>query len=394
MNVGEIGVVVYWLAAFTIVYAYVGFPLLLGIRGLLFPKPLVKREIYPSVSIIIAAYNEEDVIEEKIENTLALDYPQELIEIVVASDGSDDSTNELVSRYTDPRVRLMTLPRLGKNRALNKAVADTKGEILVFTDADSMLNGSAIKKLTAHFSDPEVGSVGGDYRYVGNNAEGLGERTYWGIDRTWKLLQNRAGSMTSATGQLFALRKELFAEVPTGVTDDFYCSVQAPAAKLRLVYELGAIACGPTADSMASEYARKVRVMTRGLNSVWQMRRLLNPFVYGFYSIQLFSHKVLRRLVGIPLVLLFLSNLVVLNSGLFYSLTFFLQALFYTMATFGLVVNVPRGWLHKVFNLPAYYVMVNYAGLVAGLNVLRGTDYDVWKTSRAAGPESSGNNAG
>lgn len=394
MNIFDIASFVYWVSAMIVVYAYIGFPAILAIRGALFSKRVDAEEAYPSVSVIVAAYNEEDVIQNKIRNALSLDYPPECIEIIVASDGSDDRTNELVSEFDDPRIRLLALPRMGKNLALNTAVAETKGEILVFTDADSMLRADAIKKLVFNFSDPSVGGVGGDYRYVGDDAEGAGERTYWDVDRMWKLFQSRGGSMTSATGQIYALRKSLFTTVPSGVTDDFFCSVQAPASKLRLIYEPLAIAYGPTADSMASEYARKVRVMTRGLNSVSKMRRLLNPIHYGFYSLQLFSHKILRRLIGLPLVLIFFANVLLVNEGLFYVLTLAMQTLFYVLAILGLTQRGSLGRFSKLINLPAYYVMVNYAGLAAGVNVLRGTGYDVWKTNRAAAPESPGDNAG
>jgi cellulose synthase/poly-beta-1,6-N-acetylglucosamine synthase-like glycosyltransferase len=351
---------------------------------MLFAKPIRSGAAVPRVSIIIAAHNEEDVIEDKLRNTKELEYPRDRLEVIVASDGSDDRTNQLVRNFGDSMIRLLSLPRVGKNCAVNAAVANAAGEVLVFTDADSRLKADALRTLVAPLQDPEVGGVGGDYRYEPDPAAGAGEITYWSIDRSWKRLQSRAGSMTSATGQIYALRRELFKGIPSGVTDDFYCSIQAPAAGQRLIYAPDAIAYGPIANSLGAEYSRKVRVMTRGLTSILKMKRLLNPFRYGFYSIQLFSHKLLRRLMTIPFTCLFVSNVFLVDRGRMYVFTLLLQFAFYSSVLFGFLLRHSRLGHLRLFTLPLYFVMVNLAGAVAALNLVRGKHYDRWITVRTS----------
>jgi cellulose synthase/poly-beta-1,6-N-acetylglucosamine synthase-like glycosyltransferase len=371
----------FWGSIGTIVYTYLGFPLVLAVRGLIWPRPVKRNTTTPLVSIIIAAYNEASVIVKKLDNTFALEYPESQMEVIVASDGSNDNTNELVAGYSKP-VKLLELPRQGKNRTLNAAVAAAKGEILVFSDADSMLTPDALQQLVAPFSDPQVGGVGGDFRYTSKTGEGTGERTYWNVDRILKQLQSRAGNMTSATGQIYAVRRELFQPVPIDVTDDSYTSLQVVAAHRRLVFEQNAVAYGPVAASAQGEFKRKVRVITRGLTSVWRMRRLLNPFEYGFFSIQLFSHKVLRRLVAIPLLLISISAPTLWGRGLFYKAVTLSQLGLHSAGLLGFLAQGSRLGQLKVLSLPFFFEMVNIAALLAAINVVRGKRHAVWVPQR------------
>jgi len=379
--------VFFWASIALIVYTYAGFTVLLALRARFFPKPVQRGAETPSVSLIIAAYNEADVIADKIANCLGLDYPQDKIEIIVASDGSSDGTNEIVSGIESPLVKFMPLPRQGKNRTVNTAVPAATGDILVFSDADSMLGKDALRHLVAPFADPNVGGVGGDYRYDTEVAEGDGERTYWGFDRILKHWQSEGGSMTSATGQIYAIRRELFSPVPSSVTDDFYNSTQAPAAHKRLIFEPRAVARGPVAGSSASEYRRKVRIITRGFNSVWQMRRMLNPLQYGFYAIQLFTHKILRRLAAVPLIAILIATPFLWDSGWLYKLALLGQIGLYGGAVAGLVLRNTKLGNNKLVSLPLFFCMVNAAGLVAFFNLLRGKRYDVWTAERAETPQ-------
>ncbi len=319
--------VLFWSAIGTIIYTYGGFPILLAVRALVNRRQAVVGDDMPLVSMIVAAYNEANGITRKLENVLALDYPVSQLELIVVSDGSDDGTDELVRRFNAPNLRLLSLPRQGKNLALNAAVAIARGEILVFSDADSMLEPDALRRLISPFADAEVGAVAGDYRHTRLSAtsESTGEQMYWSFDRIMKELQSRGGSVTSASGQIFAIRASLCPVLPVGVTDDFYISIQAPAKHKRLIFEPRAIARGPVAPSHAEEFRRKVRVMTAGLRGVWHVRRLLNPLEYGFFAVQLFSHKVLRRLTVLPLMILVVTSVILRRQSWFFRLVMRIQ---------------------------------------------------------------------
>lgn len=381
--------VVFWAALALMAYTYVVFPALLVVRGLLWRRPYRAEDITPSVSLIIAAYNEAASIGDKLENVLALDYPRDCLEVIVASDGSTDGTVATVSAYADRGVRLLALPRQGKAGVLNAAVAAAHGEILVFSDANSAYAPDAVRQLVRPFADPEVGGVAGNQVYlprqrgVGEAAQtGDGERTYWGFDRLLKQIQSRAGNTISATGAIYAIRRALFPGVPEGVTDDFATSTAVIAQGYRLVFAPDAQAYEPVAKSSGVEFGRKVRVMTRGLRAVLVRRELLNPFRYGFYAIQLFSHKILRRLMFIPLGLLLVSNPFLLGEGLFYQLTMLAQIAFYGAALAGALLRETRLGRLKLVTLPYYICLVYLAAAVATLNIVRGHQINRWEPQR------------
>jgi len=379
-----IALVVFWGSVALIIYIYIGFPLLLMLRGLLFPVKLnIQKDDLPSISIIIAAYNEAENIVRKLHNTLSLDYPSDKVQIIIASDGSEDGTNELVEQYPSEKIQFLKLPRQGKNRTINTAVQEATNDVLVFSDADSMLDKAALRHLVAPLGDPRVGAIGGNYFYATDVTEGEGERSYWGIDRLLKTLQSRTGSMTSATGQIFAIQRSLFKPVPLSVTDDFYISTQAPSAHLRLFFEPKAIARGPVAGSSKSEYRRKVRVITRGLNSVRQMKHLLNPFQYGFYAVQLLSHKVLRRMVFIPLLAMPIALLFLAQESLVYLVFLVLQLGFHGLGLLSYMLQNTKLGRLKPLSLILFFEMVNVACAVATSNILRGKKYDVWIAERS-----------
>ncbi len=230
---------VFWATGTLVAYTYGAFPLLVLLRGWLRPRAHRSEPIAPGVSIVVAARNEAPVIARKVDNLLGLDYPAGRLEVIVASDGSEDATVEAAGRRGDERVRVLDLPRVGKAGALNAAVARARGEVVVFTDANSMLDGDALRALMAPLADAEVGGVAGDQRYEADGARGgtaAGERGYWDLDRALKRAESRAGNVISATGALYAVRRELFRPVPQGVTDDFAVSTAVICAGRRLVF--------------------------------------------------------------------------------------------------------------------------------------------------------------
>ena len=379
--------VLFWACIAAIIYPYVVYPLLVLVRGALFKRPYqCSDKATPHVSLIIAAYNEAESIEAKLKNVSELDYPEAQLEVLIASDGSTDGTNEIVERFEGGRYCLLALPRQGKAAALNAAIARASGDLLVFSDANSMYDRNAIRALVAPFADPSVGGVAGNqtYRKAATAGSADGERSYWNFDQALKHAQSVAGNAISATGAIYAIRKSLFQQVPEGVTDDFVTSTRVIAQGYRLVYAPDAIAYESVAKSSRAEVGRKVRVITRGFRSVWTMRELLNPFRFGFYSLQLFSHKVWRRLVVLPLIALFLVNIFLWNAGDFYRLSLLGQLAFYGLALVGWLGGDSKIALFKskIFSIPFFFCLVNTCALLAFKNVIVGHKIKLWETQR------------
>jgi cellulose synthase/poly-beta-1,6-N-acetylglucosamine synthase-like glycosyltransferase len=379
---------VFWLSAALLVWIYLGFPLVLALRATLRPRPQATPSpsadaLLPRVSYVIAVHNERAVIDAKLANIEETDYPANRLEVILVSDGSNDGTQERAMAHAGPtEIELLDLARVGKNAALDAGVSAASGEILFFSDADSMLEPQALRCIVDRFADPAIGGVAGDYHYDRGPAEGEGERAYWNVDRIWKTLESRGGSVTSATGQIYAIRRNLYQPVPDGVTDDFFVSTGAIAAGLRLVFEPRAIARGPVAESMDAEFRRKVRLMGRGFSSVWQRRALLDPRRTGFYALQLLSHKVLRRLAGVPIAGLFVATPVLVGVHPIYWLALIGQLGFHGLAALGwLGRNRARG-PSRLLTLPLFFDMANFAGLVALVDVLLGRQRRGWVPER------------
>jgi len=386
--------VLFWAAIALVVYTYVGFPLLVLLHGRLAAKPVRLADIEPTVSVVVAAYNEAAAIGAKVENLLALDFPSGRIETIIASDGSDDGTNEIVAALAaaaPERLRLLTLPRAGKAATLNAAVGEARGEILVFSDANSMYAPDAVRALVRPFADPAVGGVAGDQRYLEEGADGIGsgEQSYWSFDRRLKEAESRGGSVVSATGAIYAIRRDLFTPVRADVTDDFYTSTGVVAAGTRLVFSGDAVAYEPVASSGGAEFGRKVRVMTRGLRGVVARRALLNPFRHGFYAVQLLSHKLLRRLMVVPLAALAVTSPLLWGYGALYMAATVAQAVVYGLGLAGLALAGTAAGRIKPLAIPAFFCLVNAAAAKALWNVMRGNRIDRWQTKRtgATAPE-------
>jgi cellulose synthase/poly-beta-1,6-N-acetylglucosamine synthase-like glycosyltransferase len=375
--------ILFWAAVGLLAYTYLLFPLLVLLRGLLFPQAYRAADITPSISLVIVAHNEAAAIEARLKNILELDYPREKLETIVASDGSTDATEAIVSRYSDRGIRLLALPRQGKIPALNAAVAAASGSILVFSDANSMYRPDALRALTRPLDDPTVGCVAGDQRYVSDpHGTNAGERSYWSFDRWLKRAQGRAGSATSATGAIYALRRSLFRPIPGGVTDDFAASTDSIAQGYRLVFASEAVAYEPAIERSRSEFGRKVRIMTRGMWGVVARRELLNPLRHGWYAWQLFSHKVLRRLMFIPLAALAVATPLLWSEGLIYRVALACQLAVYGGGIAGWLLAETRVGRWKPLALPFFFCLVNAASIWAAVNVLRGRRIERWEPER------------
>jgi glycosyltransferase involved in cell wall biosynthesis len=376
----------FWSALGVLAYTYLVFPLVVLLRAALRPRPHGSGDITPSVTMVIAARNEAAGIGAKLENLLSLDYPADRLEVVVASDGSGDGTDEIVRAYEDRGVRLVSLPWLGKAPALDAAVAGATGEILAFSDANSIYAPDALRALVRPFADPLVGGVAGDQRYLRDtdtDAIASGERSYWDVERRLKAAESLSGNVISATGAIYAIRRSLVRPVAPGVTDDFFTSTGVIAQGHRLVFAADAIAYEPVSKTAEIELGRKVRVMTRGLRGVLLRRELLDPRRHGFYALQLFTHKVLRRTMALPLLAILVTSPLLWRRGPLYRVATAGQAAFYTLGAAGiLLAGRPLG-RRKVLALPAFFALVNLASLRAAWNVLRGRQIDRWEPRRS-----------
>ena len=373
----------FWAALGTVALTYAGFPALLAGRALVRRAPYRSEPIEPSVSVIIAARNEVGSIGDKLDALRDLEWPRDRLEVIVCSDGSEDGTDAEVDARAIDGVRLVRQAWLGKAAALEAAVATSTGEVLVFTDANSRLAPDALRHLVAPLADPGVGGVAGNQRYLPEDgSEGAGERGYWAVDALLKRAESAAGDVISATGALYAVRRELFSGVAVGVTDDFYISTGVIAQGQRLVFAPDAVAWEPVAASKGRELDRKVRVMTRGLFGVVARRELLDPRRHGFYAVQLLWHKVLRRVAAVPLVVLAVTAPLLWRRGPLYRLATVGQVALYGAGAAGLALPASRRPWRRALELPAYFVLVNVAALRAIGNVVRGRRIDRWEPAR------------
>lgn len=368
---------IFWLCLLLPFYAYIGYPLTLALISRFVRKPQVQAGAPLSVSVIIAAHNESVHIEHKIRTLLAQDYPATALEIILASDGSTDSTVATARSIDDPRVSVLDLPRVGKAGALNAAAEQARFDILVFTDADNQWSTDTLGKLLAPLADPEVGCCGGHMIIPDpGRALSLGDSLYRHYEAWLRNAENRTGCMVSADGALLALRQELFESVPADVNDDFFLSTCAPAAGKRICYVEDAQVLDQGVDEVGKQYRRRLRVTVGGLQSLAHRRELMNPLRHGFYAIALISHKLIRRLAPVLLVPLLLSSLFLWNAGAFYSLGLLGQVVGYGIGVVGLLDVTGR--LPKIFRLGGF-LLVTLAGMSMGVwQFLRGQRYSLW----------------
>jgi cellulose synthase/poly-beta-1,6-N-acetylglucosamine synthase-like glycosyltransferase len=387
----------FWLAIAWLAYIYGGFVLLVAAVGWFRQRAVRTGPATPPATLVIAAFNEEAVIGERIENALAMDYPAGQLDVLVAADGCTDATEDIVRRYGPRGVRLVSLPRLGKIRALNAAVEHARGEILVFSDANVMCRPDALRAMARSFADPSVGGVAGRTVYrleARGESNGRGERLYWDYDTRLKQLESATGSIVSAHGGLYAIRRSLYRPVPDpAVTDDFAISTGVIEQGYRLVFEPDAVGSEFAVGQARREFGRRVRLMTRGLRGVLLRRRLLNPFRFGFYSVVLFSHKVLRRLAPVPLVALAAASAWLAPSHWLYATAAAGQGAFYALGLAGFALRGAAVGRLKPLYVPFYFCMANVACALAVAQLLAGRRIELWQPQRhpaAAHPKPAG----
>lgn len=372
---------VFWMCLLLPVYAWIGYPVLLTLAAPFFPRRRPSPLAPQRVSVVIAAHNEARHIVDKLRSVLRQDYQAADLQVVVVSDGSTDATVQLARSLGDPRVEVLDLPRLGKAGVLNAGVEVSRGELLVFTDADNQWADDTLGLLLAPFADPEVGASAGHMiiPVVGKGLS-LGDSLYRHYEAWVRKVENRTGCMVSADGALLALRRSLYQAVPKQVNDDFFISTCAPAAGKRIVYVPEAIVLDQGVDEADKQFRRRQRVTVGGLLSLAARRELLNPLRHGLYAIALISHKLIRRLAPVLLLPLLLANFwLALEPGLFRWMLV-AQLLGYGVAVLGLL-DVRRR-LPKPFRLAAF-LLVTLAGMSVGLwQFLRGHSYSQWNPNQ------------
>ena len=319
--------------------------------------------VLPKISFFIPAYNEEQVIEKKIRNTLELDYPKDKIEIVVASDGSDDKTVEIAELYSDEIQLIAYNVREGKTSLINKTVPKLKGEIIVFSDASAMLAVNALKKLISPFKEPNIGSVSGLYilRDASSTSRAEGEGFYWHYETFLKTNESKFYSILGAHGALYALRKSLFQTLPTrAINDDYILPMYAVQQKKRAVYEPGAVAVEEGTTSVGGEMRRRIRISVGNFQQLFLLRKLLNPF-RGRIAFEFLSHKFLRSFSFLFMIALFVSNIFI--PILRFRIFLLLQILFYVLGLSGLVFFKNKK-MPVLLTVPFYLIIINYAAFI------------------------------
>jgi len=385
--------ILFWCLVAIIAYTYAGYPLVALAAGTILRRRVRRSEgssgESPFVSVVVAAYDEADGIQDRVRNLLDSDYPKDRLEIVIASDGSTDRTVELASSFDPRHVRVLDLPRRGKAAALATGAAHARGEILVFTDANTVFHPNALRALVSNFADPDVGGVAGHTTYlVGDATEsaGRGEGLYWRYDTWLKRLETMTGSVVSAHGGMHAMRRELFRGVEDpAVTDDFAISTSVVAQGKRLVFEPAALGFEQPMASTGSEFHRRVRLMTRGLRGILLRRELLNPFRSGFYAVAFASRKVLRRVLPLTFPVLLITSVALARESAAYALFAVAQMLVLGAAATGWALRRTPAGKSPILYAPFFFLMANLASVTALWNVARGRRVERWTPQRHEG---------
>lgn len=373
--------ILFWAMLLIVFYTYLGYGILLYIiirlKRLFWGKPqeavLPPDEELPDMTLLICAYNEEDVVAEKMKNTLAIDYPKDKFRIMWVTDGSNDHTNELLKAY--PEVDIVFSPeRRGKSAALKHGLRELKTRYVAFTDANTMLNAGALKEIARQFMDPTVGCVSGEKRVVAKKDGDMaakGEGLYWKYESTLKRWDSELYSTMGAAGELYAIDPTLVKEVPDeALLDDFMMSMYVVQAGKRIAYAPDAYAQEYGSANIFEESKRKRRIAAGGLQSIWWLRSMLNPLRQPLVTFQYVSHRVLRwSITPVAMIILFAVNiiLVLMGAGLFYSIFLTLQLLFYLIAL-TVWISSRYGHKNKILYTIYYFVFMN-------INVFRGMAY-------------------
>lgn len=374
----------FWLFLFLIFYTYIGYPIVLKLaadsRRIAKPQ---KGDVEPRVSIVVAAYNEEKAIADKLENILALDYPMEKLEIVVVSDCSSDKTDEIVRSFADRGVRLHRMEtRGGKIAGYKSVIPALKGEILVFSDATSKLDVQSLRVLVKSFADDSTGCVAGRLQYIDPNKADIakGEKTYWSYESLIKDWEESVYSLTSVSGTFYGIRKELFpVDLADDLADDLIAVLYCVKQGRRVVLEKDAVCQEDAIHADEAELNKRWRITVQNLRGLFSMPEIMDLREYGWYAWMIISHKLFRMLVPFFLLGVLFVNIFLTDGSEFFKLTLLIQIAFYITGAIGAVWQEGRP---KVINIVYYFCVTNLAILLGVVKFFKGEKVAVWETER------------
>jgi len=378
--------IAFWFCIGVLAYVYVGYPLLVHLVSRIFPKPVANGDIEPKVTVLITAFNEENDIRAKLENTLSVEYPANKLEIIVASDGSTDGTDEIVKTFADRGVILFRQEgRVGKTTTQNNAVEQATGDIILFSDATTLYTTDVFRRILPHFADDTVGCVAGRLIYVDDESTivGSGAKSYWNYETFIKTAESTACSLIGASGCLYAVRRSAYEPMYPEACSDFLICTNLYRNGLRSIFAPDAVCYEHTNSRSDDELSMRVRVISQTFTDLWRNRDMLNPLKSGFFAVQLVSHKVLRYTVPFLLFALLVINAALAAESYFYAAIFSVQAMFYLLAFVGWIME-RAGHRLSLLAMPLYFVLANLASAVAFYKFLRGERYARWEPIRSS----------
>jgi cellulose synthase/poly-beta-1,6-N-acetylglucosamine synthase-like glycosyltransferase len=383
--VTTVGLIAVWVGLVIIGYVYAGYPVLLWIITRWRRRIVIQRDVNVPVTLVISAFNEEQIIGEKLINALMLDYPSGQLEILVVSDASNDGTDSIVQSFAGRGVRLIRMPeRRGKTAGLNVALREARGEIIIFSDANIMYRRDAIRQLVRNFADPTVGCVTGNSCYMENSRSPahVQENTYWQYEQIIRMLESRLGSTVGGDGAIFAIRKDLYAPLDPDAINDLVVPLQIVTRGYRAIFERNAVGFEPSAGYFAGEFRRKRRIVNRSWRGLSSVPEVLNPRVVGIFAWQVFSHKVLRWLI-FPVVLMVAAGcFMAFRVGVVYQVGAVGFAASVGIAAIGGLTANRVGQLTRLTHAIFYFYMVNLAAFLGIVMAMFGRVEVVWVPER------------
>jgi cellulose synthase/poly-beta-1,6-N-acetylglucosamine synthase-like glycosyltransferase len=376
-------VILFWWCCLLLTYVYVLYPVLVTALAARYGRPVHRGDALPSVTIIVTVYNEEKCIRAKLDNLAGLNYPPELVDVIVASDASSDSTEAIVSSYDRSRVRVLRVEgRQGKTACQNAAACSAQGEALIFTDATTRLHTDAVRRLVENFADPAVGCVAGRLDYVTeiDNLTGSGGRTYWDYELRLRAGESLLGSLIGVSGCLYAVRRSAYRPIHPHLISDFVVAMRMHEQRLRTILAPDAVCFEATLDRGQEELAMRTRVAARSINALVAERRFLNPARHGLFAWQLWSHKVLRYAAPLLWLTAIGAN-IALAGQMPYLLLLLAQFALITAGAMGFLLQ-QRGHKLGLLTRPYYFLLTNVASLIATLHYLQGKRMVTWTPIR------------
>jgi cellulose synthase/poly-beta-1,6-N-acetylglucosamine synthase-like glycosyltransferase len=377
----EILQIIFWISLGLVFWSYIGYLIFLKLVSMLRSHTVDRQDITPPVTLVVTAHNEVARIRQKIENCLELVYPKELVEIIIVSDASDDGTDEIVNEYAGRGVKLLRIPeRKGKHYGQGKGIQKAASDLVVLSDATTFLKKDAVRKMVRCFADPKIGVVSGEDAVNEGENGSSGEGAYVRYEMKLRSLEARAGSLVGASGCFFAIRKKLADGWVDDMSSDFYMPIISYMKGYRTVPEPEAIGYYTVLGDPHREFHRKVRTVLHGLEVLFRFKAILNPFRYGFYSLQMFSHKLMRWLVPLCLVVMLVTSGLLIGSGLLYQILFAGQCLLYALALLAFFVTPLQR--NTLFRIPLFFCMVNLSIAIAWFQFLTGHKQVVWTATQ------------